>query len=92
MAKKLLLLPIFILPLMVISFESDADVLVDDADSATQVNLNTQFTSADVPTGSGQAGDFELIACSIPSYGINSFLTRCRTPGQIWIWEVAQAN
>jgi len=67
MAKKLLLLPIFILSLMVISFESYANVLVEDADSDTEVEQNVAFTSADVPTGSGQVGDYQLIACGVSS-------------------------
>ncbi len=73
MAKKLLLLPIFILSLFVISFEAQADVLVDDADSASLVVQALAIMSADVPTGSGLVGDYELIACGVTSDNGNTF-------------------
>ncbi len=65
MSNKLLLLPLFVLSLLIISFQSHADVLVDDADSNAVSEPNVSFTSEVVPTGSGMVGDYELITCGI---------------------------
>jgi len=73
MTKKLIFLPIIVLSLLLISFESYANVIVEDADSTTEVNGNPSFTSADVPTGSGLVGDFELIACGVSTFIGNTF-------------------
>lgn len=48
MAKKLIFLPVIVLSLLIISFESQANVIVEDADSATQVTAALAFTSASV--------------------------------------------
>ncbi|GJM15403.1 MAG: hypothetical protein DHS20C13_07300 [Thermodesulfobacteriota bacterium] len=71
MAKKLLFLPIIVLFLLIISFETQADVLVDDADS-TNV-LGQGFTLETVPTGSGQEGDYVIFACGVTTDNGNSF-------------------
>lgn len=73
MAKKLIFLSAIVLSLLIISFESQANVIVEDADSATEVNENPSFTSADVPTGSGLIGDYQLIACGVSSDNGNIF-------------------
>jgi hypothetical protein len=65
MTEKLLFLPVIVLSLLLISFESQANVIVDDADSNAVSEPNVSFTSEVVPTGSGLVGDYELIACGI---------------------------
>ena len=72
MLKKLIFLPIIFLSLLVISFKSQADVSVDSSDSNTAENF-TPFTSAIVPTGTGQVGDYQLIVCSVN--GNNNFFS-----------------
>ena len=73
MAKKLLFLPIIALFLLIISFETQANVLVDDADSASLVVQALAIMSADVPTGSGLVGDYQLIACGVTTDNGNTF-------------------
>ena len=63
--KKLIFLPVIVLSLLILSFESQANVIVDDADSNAVSEPNVAFTFAIVPTGSGLEGDFELIACGV---------------------------
>lgn len=60
MTKKLIFLSVIVLSLLIISFESQANVIVEDADSATEVNENPSFMLADVPTGSGLIGIISL--------------------------------
>jgi len=71
--KRLLLLPILVLSMFLFVNYSQANVIVDDADSATEVNENPTFISANVPTGSGLVGDYELIACGVSTDNGNSF-------------------
>ncbi len=73
MANKLIFLPLIVLSLLIISFESYANVIVDDADSETQVIAVAGFMSADVPTGSGLVGDYQLIACGVSTDNGNTF-------------------
>jgi len=62
MAKKLLFLPILILSMFLFANYSQSNVLVNDAGSNAEIELST---SAVVPTGSGQIGDYELIFCGL---------------------------
>lgn len=73
MAKKLIFLPVIVLSLLIISIESQANVIVEDADSATQVTAALAFTSASVLTGSGQVGDYQIIACGVTTDSGNTF-------------------
>ena len=61
------------LPLFVFGGISQANVLVDDADSDTEVTDNGGFLTADVPTGSGMMGDYMLISCGVTSDNGNVF-------------------
>ncbi|GJM15404.1 MAG: hypothetical protein DHS20C13_07310 [Thermodesulfobacteriota bacterium] len=81
MVKRLLILPVLVLSLLIISFEANADVIVDDADSDTEVDMNSSFNSADVPTGSGQIGDYVLIVCSISPFFQDPPVFSAPTPG-----------
>ncbi len=73
MAKKILFLPILALSIFLFANYSEANVLVDDADSTSFVTQALAFTSADVPTGSGMVGDYELIACGVTTDNGNTF-------------------
>jgi len=73
MAKKFIFLSAIVLSLLIISFESQANVVVEDADSATQVTAALAFTSASVPTGSGMVGDYQIIACGVTTDNGNTF-------------------
>ncbi len=73
MAKKFIFLSAIVLSLLIISFESQANVVVEDADSATQVTAALAFTSSSVPTGSGQVGDYQIIACGVTTDNGNTF-------------------
>ena len=81
--KKLLFLPIIVLFLLIISFETQANVFVDDADSNAVSEPNVSFTSEVVPTGSGMEGDYQLIACAVSTDNGNVFSDPA--PGT---WEV----
>ncbi len=63
MARIILFLPILVLSLFLISTEGHANVVVEDADSNNV--LNGSFTLATVPTGAGQEGNYEIIACGV---------------------------
>jgi len=72
MHRSILFLPAFILLVLFSVNLANADVLVEDA------NVNTDsdeggLTSGAIDTGSGESGDFELIACGIISDGSNPF-------------------
>ncbi len=71
MVKRLLFLPILILSMFLFVNYSQANVLVDDADSASLAIIVAAFTSADVPTGSGMVGDYQIIACGV--FQVNTF-------------------
>jgi len=73
MAKKLIFLPVIVLSLLILSFESQANVIVDDADSNAVSEINVPFFSEVVPTGSGLVGDYELIVCGVSTANGNSF-------------------
>ncbi len=77
MAKKLLFLPVLVLSLLIISFEARANVGVEDSDSNNVTGGS--FTSATVPTGLGQDGDYQLIACGVFTDNGNTF--SAPTPG-----------
>lgn len=84
MANKFLLLSVFILSLVLFSFGSFADVLVEDADSDTEVDMNMAFNSADIGTGSGLVGDYVLLVCSISPFFQDPPVFSNPTPGD---WE-----
>ena len=71
--KKLIFLPVIVLSLLILSFESQANVIVDDADSNAVSEPNVSFLSEVVPTGSGLVGDYELIVCGVTTDNGNSF-------------------
>ena len=71
MVRKYIFLPFLVLSLLVVSYEVHANVLVDDADSTNVSGMN--FTSETVPTGSGQIGDYQLIACGVTTDNGNTF-------------------
>jgi|GEM_PF-1967245 len=55
------------------NINSRANVLVNDADSDAVVEQNVAFSSADISTGSGNEGDYQLIACAVSTDQGNSF-------------------
>ena len=65
MMKRLLIIPLLLVLAFFVSSDSQATVLVNDADSNAVVSDPPGVTSDTVQTGSGQLGDFELIACGI---------------------------
>ena len=60
---RLFILPLIVLSVLFLNINSQANVLVNDAGS--NAGDEEPFTSAVVPSGSGQVGDYELIFCSI---------------------------
>ena len=65
MMKKLFILPLVVFLVLLLSTQSQATVIVDDADSNAVSDDAIPFSSEIVPTGSGMIGDYELIACGI---------------------------
>ncbi len=76
--KSIKLLPLLLVLTLYIFSESQANVLVNDAGS--NAGAEEPFTSAVVPTGSGQVGDYELIFCSITPDG-SGIMYSDPTPG-----------
>lgn len=72
MARILLFLPILVLSLFIISTAVHANVIVVDSE-ATNIEGPPAFSDENVPTGSGQAGDYVIIACGVTSENPNSF-------------------
>ena len=62
--KKFIVIPVLVKSFLFLTNVSQANVLVDDADSDTEVS-DWGFTSADVPKGSGHVGDYQLIVCGV---------------------------
>lgn len=82
MIKTLLILPIIVTLSFFISSTSQATVVIEDADANFASFTELPFTGADISTGSGNVGDYELIACAIaPQQVMISF--NDPTPG-IW--------
>jgi len=71
MVKKFIFLPLLVLSLLIISYGAHADVLVDD--SGSNDVSGGGFMTATVPTGSGQIGDYQLIACGVFTDNGNTF-------------------
>ncbi len=68
-----IILPFLLLTVLILTLDTQANVLVDDADSSVEVDQNEAFTSAIVPTGSGMEGDYQLIACAVSADQGNTF-------------------
>jgi hypothetical protein len=60
---RILFLPILILSLFLASTESKANVAVEDAEANNFFSSNTLIDNDTINTGSGSAGDYELISC-----------------------------
>ncbi len=83
MTTRLTIIPLLLVLALFVISESQATVLVNDADSNAVVNDNPPFTSGVVPTGSGQVGDYELVACGITTFLLGAVFSD-PTPGT---WE-----
>jgi IPTL-CTERM motif len=73
MMTRSIILPFLLLTVLILTLDTQANVLVDDADSNAVSEENVAFTSEIVPTGSGQEGDYELIACAVSVDQGNTF-------------------
>ena len=71
MARLLLFLPILVLYLLIISTEGYANVVVEDARSNNVRDSRTM--SAPIASGSGQEGDYVIVACAVTTMRDDSF-------------------
>jgi len=69
--KRLLLLPLIALFTIAFVHTSNANVLIEDV--RTNSDVDGGITSGFIDTGSGRGGDYELIACGIDTDGSNPF-------------------
>ena len=80
--KRLTVFPIFLILALFVVSESQATVFVDDADSNVETEMNAGIISAEIPTGSGMAGDYQLIACGVSATQLSTSFV-APTPG-VW--------
>ena len=69
MINKLSFPTILLVFLLIVSYESKADVSVDSALPSLFEDAASPFTTATIATGIGVAGDFQLIVCSVNGDG-----------------------